>query len=378
MKSFSRFLFIGIFLAAGTAACTGGANTNSGGSNSPDAINSVQTPLPPLPPTDPKLEGLREQFAINYFKPEAHFALAKYYLENGNQVQAFYILENARKTRFTKEVFDNSYKAFFGDNFAEPSAEAKEAFETAGRLAEEKNFAEAEAYFLKAGELGAKSFLINAWIGRFYFKAKSDSARALPYYFKSYFLYPHAYETEFVESRIRNIASANGQARFAELKKNGSSIGEITRDADPVVVALAVEQVLKQWRPEYLPIMLECMSNDDSEVRWGALTAISKNAGASLDQTLSALMADKDARKRGLAAYPIAEHWPDRRFEILKKMLADPAELIRFDAISALMMNGGPTGVEMAKEHRKNERSQWLKDLIDNEGKKSEDPPFPK
>lgn len=378
MNSFRNFLFIGIFLAAWTAACTGGAKTNSGASNPPDANNSVQTPLPPLPPIDPKLESLREQFAINYFKPEAHFALAKYYLENGNQVQAFYILETARKTRFTKEVFDNSYKAFFGDNFAEPSAEAKEAFETAGRLAEEKNFADAEQYFLKAGELGAKSFLINAWIGRFYFKGKSDSARALPYYFKSYFLYPHAYETEFVESRIRNIATANGQARLAELKKNGKSMGEITRDADPVVAALAVEQMLKQWRPEYLDIMLECMSNDDGEVRWLALTAISKNAGASLDQTLSALMVDRDARKRGLAAYPIVEHWPDRRVEVIKKMLGDPAELIRFDAISALMMNGGPTGAQMVKEHRKNERSQYLKDLIDNEGKKTEDLSLPR
>lgn len=175
MSSFRKFLFIGIFLAAGTAACTGGSNTNSGPSNSPDANYAVQ-PLPPLPPTDPKLESLREQFAINYSKPEAHFALAKYYLENGNQVQAFYILENARMTRFAKKVFDDSYKEFFGDNSAEPSGEAKDAFEIAARFADEKNMAEAEQYFLKAGELGAKSFYINAWIGRFYFKARSDSA----------------------------------------------------------------------------------------------------------------------------------------------------------------------------------------------------------
>ena len=206
--------------------------------------------------------------------------------------------------------------------------------------------------------------MIQTWVGRFFFKAKLNAAQALPYYFNAYFLDPHAYETEYVESRIRNISLADADIRFAGLVKNGKPLAEISTDANPLIVMQAVGQMAKQWKKEYVKVLLECMTNDDSIVRWFAFTAIYKNADASFDETLSALLSDKDLRKRGLAAYAVVERWQEKRFAILKKMLADEAELIRFDALSALALGGGEAGLEILKEHRKVETNAILKELI--------------
>ena len=315
--------------------------------------------------SDPKLSELRKQFAVNYLKPEAHFALAQYYLDKDNKLQAFFIMEYARRYRFSEKDFDTAFKKFFGENSAEPDGKAKEAFEEAYRLLKDKKLAEAEQSFVKAAKLAPNSALIQTWVGRFFFKAKSNNAQALPYYFNAYFLDPHAYETEYVESRIRNISLPDADARFAELIKNGKSLAEISTDANPLIVGKAVGQMAEQWKKEYVKILLECMSNDDSLVRWFAFTVIYKNADASFDQTLSALLNDKDLRKRGLAAYAIVERWKEKSCGVLKKMLADDADLIRFDALSALALGGGEPGLEILQSHRKVETNATLKELID-------------
>lgn len=314
---------------------------------------------------DAALDELRNQFAVNYMQPEAHFALAKYYLDKGDKVQAFFILEYARRYRFPEKDFDAAYEAFFGNNMAEPSAAAKDAFETGFRLSKENKTDEAEQYLLKSLKLGGSgSFFINAWVGRFYYKVKSDQARALPYYYNAYFLYPHAYETEYVESRIRNITLSDAGALYSMLKEGGKSPAQLSRDRNPLIVGQALEDMAKVWKPEYLKVMLECMSNDDSGNRWFAFSLLDKNAGPLLDETLTALLADKDLRKRGLAAYGVVGRWKEKGFEILRKMLADPAELIRFDALSALAIDGGPAGLRMIREHQKIERDPRLKELI--------------
>jgi hypothetical protein len=313
---------------------------------------------------DAALDELRNQFAVNYMQPEAHFALAKFYLDKGDKVQAFYILEYARRYRFSEKDFDAAYEAFFGNNMAEPTAEAKDAFETGARLVREQKLDEAEQYLLKAANLGARSFFINAWVGRFYYKTRPNSARALPFYFNAYFLYPHAYETEYVESRIRNITLSDANALYSMLKGGGKSPAGLIRDRNPLIVGQALEDMAKEWKPENLQAVLECMSNDDSGNRWFAFSLLNKNAGPLLDETLTALLADKDLRKRGLAAYGIAGRWKEKGVEILRKMLADPAELIRFDALSALALGGGPVGMKMVREHLRVEKDPRLKEYI--------------
>lgn len=313
----------------------------------------------------PRLEALRRQFAVSYLKPEAHFALAQYYIEKGNQVQAFHIMEYARRYRFREQEFDAAFLKFFGDNSAEPDLKAKTAFENAYKLLEQKKTDEAEQSFLTAAALAPRSSFIQAWVGRFYYKVKQNKDEALKYYFKAYFLDPHAYETEFVESRIRNMTFDAAGLRFAELVKNNKPLSEIAADENPLIVGFAVVQMPKQWKKEYVESLLKCLENDDSIVRWTAFSALFQNAGASAAELIAVLLADTDRRKRGLAAYAMIEFQKEKSYDALKKMLGDDVELIRFDALSALALHGGAKGLEILRQHRQTETSSALKELID-------------
>jgi len=55
---------------------------------------------------DLTLNQLRANFAMRFLEPAPHMALAKYYLDHGNRLQAFYILEVARRSRFEEPVFN--------------------------------------------------------------------------------------------------------------------------------------------------------------------------------------------------------------------------------------------------------------------------------
>lgn len=314
---------------------------------------------------DPKLVELRNQFAQKYMQPEAHFALAKYYSDHGNYLRAFLIIEYARRYRFEEKDFNTAYAAYFGDSMPEPPDDAKTAFEAASKLVTQGKYDEAETYFQKALKIDDRSFFINAWVGRFYYKTRSDSSRALPYYFKAYFLYPDAYETEYVESRITRISLEQAKHTFAEQLETGKSLPELARGTDPFVVANAIELMATNWKPEYLAVMLECLSDDDSYDRWLAFVVVQKYAGPSLGQVVSGMMIDKDLRKRGLAGYAVVERPGQERFALLKQMLKDPAELLRFDAISALALKGGATGRQILKDHQRVEKQLRLKGLID-------------
>lgn len=314
---------------------------------------------------EPKLAELRRLYAVNYLQSEAHFALAQYYLEKDNPVQAFCIMEYARRYRFEEKEFDAAFMKYFGDNRAEPDAKAKTEFENAYKLLEQKKTDEAEQSFITAAKLAPKSFAIQTWVGRFYYKVKLNNAEALKYYYKAYFLYPHAYETEFVESRIRNITTGDAEKGFAEMIKNGRSLPQITTDPNPLIVGEAIEQMAKQWKKEYAESLLKAMENDDDLVRWFAFQALFQNAGTSADQLIATMMKDADLRKRGLAAYAMIEFQKEKSFDALKTMLGDNAELIRFDAASALALKGGTKGLEILREHRKTETNHALKSLID-------------
>ena len=79
---------------------------------------------------------------------------------------------------------------------------------------------------------------------------------------------------------------------------------------------------------------------------------------------VDSLLSDKDLRKRGLAAYSIVERSGPERFRILEKMLSDDAELVRFDAISALALKGGAEGKQMLQKQALVEKQPRLKALI--------------
>jgi tetratricopeptide (TPR) repeat protein len=315
---------------------------------------------------NPQLIQLRHQLALHYLEPAPHMALAKYYWEKGDRLQAFYLLEYARRGRFPETEFNQAFQASFGGDRLMDKGKRGEAFFTQGiDLQREGKLKEAEELFEKAAELAPNSAHIQTWVGRFFFKVKKDNGRALPYYLNAYFLDPHAYESEFVESRIQRINGEAAEMRYRQLTRSGVPLVKILDEPDPTVVHLALSQISEQWQAAYLKPVLDRMGHDDEGVRWLATEAIMKNVGRTFDATLQALLRDSDLRKRGLAAYLAVHLWKQGSFDALRGMLREEAQLLRFDALSALMLEGGDEGRQIVLEHRRHESNPTLKRLID-------------
>ena len=411
-------------------------------------------------------------------------ALAKYYFDHGNRIEAFFIVESARRGRFVEAVFDPAfYRAFDGFDNSNPAetrllaefardpnsvetidgladiyisredyvnakrylllaiqkapedfrftgglasvlgaqgkhaeadqlvkdyvrkfpqsadayaikaeqlteskplearlvlAEGLKRFPTNGRLmfalgvsyqAEDKNKAE-EAY-VKAAELSPKSEL-SSCVGRFFFKVRSDNRRALEYYLNAYFLNPHAYETEYVESRIRKIASELAAQELEKQVGAGVSLPRVLDHPNPIVVSLAVERMSEQWQPAYVGPLVQLMGHEDAGARWEATELLKTKVDASFDPQLKLLLKDDDLRKRGLAAYLAVHRWQSDSFAIMRTLLSDESQLVRYDAISALIMEGGPAGRRIAVAHKSNEPNAELKKLIETAPEKYE------
>jgi hypothetical protein len=352
---------------------------------------------------DVKFNKLIDEYSMNYLEPAAHMALAKYYLRNGNPLIAFYMLEAARRGRFDPSTFDHAFKSMFLETqtpidqskttasllsnyqkrieqlLEQDTEKAKSViqegitrFPSEGQLyfyfgvllQRESKLQEAEEQFVKAAKLSPYSVHVQSWVGRFFYKVKKDNLKALDYYLNAYFLDPHAYETEFVESRIRKINWETAIERTKELKKKGISLVEITKDNNPTVVLQAIIQARVEWKPEYNTIMVELMGHDDEGVRWEATQALKDHIDRRFDPSLKLLLEDKDLRRRGLSAYIAAYLWRNESFPILKKMLEEKSQLLRYDAISALMIDGGSEGRNVALEHAHKETNHILKNML--------------
>lgn len=444
----------------------------------------AQTPTPQQTPArdDAALERLRADYAMRFMEPEPHMALAKYFRDRGDRLEAFYVLETARRTRFDEDEFNAAFRRYFlGEKPFDTSGEAEsqllarlsqqpdshdalvsladvymtrgewpkakqylvklikldpEHFEDVRALAEvfknegdgaaaekllsewarlhpetadayrlrasqfsDKDPAAAEAFFddamkkfprdaafpfalagirlkqhrlKEAGELYERaaslapdSDYVQAWAGRFFFKAAPDDRRALDHYLSAYLRNPHAYETEFVESRIPVLHSRLAEASFREQSRRGVPLAKMLEDPDPFVVLTAFKELGKSWRPEYLKTLVALMAHDDESVRWEASQMLKEKADASFDASLAALLHDANLRRRGLAAYVAVHRWRQRGLDEMRRMLAEDAQLLRYDAISALAMEGGPEGRRLALEHAARETHPKLKKLIE-------------
>ncbi len=334
-----------------------------------------------------KLIQLRRQLAVEYLQPAPHLALAKYYWQKGDRLQAFYISEYARRARFPEPIFNQAFANAFsgaaryssspvGMSWLDESKQtaptppptdkqATEIFNKAAAMQKQGNLKQAEELLVKAAQLAPESIEIQSWAGRFFYKVKADNQRALEYYLNAYFLSPHAYETEFVESRIRKINWEAAEIKFSQLIKSGVSPTQILDDPNPTVVLMALGQMTDRWKPEYLNFAVEKMLHDDETVRWQATATVMKNADRSFDKTLAALLQDEDLRRRGLAAYIAVHFWKQESFAYLKNMLNEKAQLLRFDALSALTKEGGEEGLKVVLAHRQNETNATLRQMID-------------
>lgn len=251
-------------------------------------------------------------------------------------------------------------------------AEALKRFPNDGQLLfdlavvyEGEDYQKAEETFVKAAELAPKSEMVQTWVGRFFFKARSDNRRALPYYLNAYFLNPHAYETEFVESRIRTIAAQLAAEELEKQTKAGVSLTKLLADPNPVVVSQALVQLSEQWQLAYVEPVVRLMGHDDGGLRWEATQLLKTKVDNSFDAQLRDLLKDDDLRKRGLAAYIAVYRWKSDSFAAIKSLLTSESQLVRYDAISALMMEGGPAGRQIVHAHAAREPNATLKKLIE-------------
>lgn len=436
-------------------------------------------PIDPAQTYNSKLAELQRAYAMRYLEPEPHMALAKYYFEHGNRIEAFWVVEAARRGRFEEKIFNPAFYRAFDSFDNSEAAEARllaeykrnpDSIETLDALADiyisrndwpnakryllaaiqrkpddyrfigglevvldsegkqqeaeqvkkdylkkfpntaagyairaeqiaqtnpveakailtegvakfpgdgdllfklgaayqRENQQKAEEVFIKAAELAPKSEIIQSWVGRFFFKVKSDNRRALEYYLNAYFLNPHAYETEFVESRIRKITAQLAMEKFAEQNQAQVPLVDRLNDPNSFVISLALEQLAKNWLPAYVDRVVQLMGHDDPGVRWEATQLLKVKVDSSFDSQLKALLKDQDLRKRGLAAYIAVYRWKNDSFELMKNLLSQEAELVRYDAISALMIDGGAAGRRVVLAHAPNEPNATLKKLIEN------------
>lgn len=439
-------------------------------------LAQTRTPAP-----DATLERLREDYAMRYLEPEPHMALARYFRDHGDRLEAFWVLESARRERFEEVDFNAAFKKYFlaekpfdnskeaesklladlardpkshdalaaladihisreeyakaeqylaklialhPDHFEDVEAlaevfrreekgaqsetllrewarlhpETPEAYrfraaqfsekesdkaaallsEASAKFPREASFPfvlaglrlragglkDAEALYLRAAELAPGSSYIQSWVGRFFFKAAPDDRRALDHYLSAYLLDPHAYESEFVESRIPKLHRRLAEASFREQQSHGVPLAKSLEDPDPFVVSRAMQEMDKPWKSEYFKTLVALMAHDDGSVRWEATEMLKAKADASFDPTLTALLQDKDLRRRGLAAYVAVHLWKQRSFEHIRRMLRDDAQLVRFDAVSALVIEGGPEGRQLALEHAAREPHPKLQKML--------------
>ncbi len=130
---------------------------------------------------DPSLVKLRKALAQRYVEPDPHMALARYYLEKGNRLQAFSLLESVRRGLFPQEQFDEAFERAFSkrepfDNSKKAEAELlkklaqnPKSAETAIRVADvyisRDDWKRAREYLAKAIELNPEDFTAVAAMG---------------------------------------------------------------------------------------------------------------------------------------------------------------------------------------------------------------------
>ena len=89
------------------------------------------------------------------------------------------------------------------------------------------------------------------------------------------------------------------------------------------------------------------------------------NAGKSFDKDLKALLQDTDFRKRGMAAYLAVKLWGRKGVTEIERWLEEDAQLLRYDAISALIQYGGEDGRKIVLAHVSHEKSPLLKKWLE-------------
>jgi tetratricopeptide (TPR) repeat protein len=224
---------------------------------------------------------------------------------------------------------------------------------------------EAERALVKAAALAPEKPQVQSAVGKFFLRERRDPPTALRYYLDAYFLDPHFYDGEFAEYRIKRLNRDVTKAVFADRRKAGTTIEELLSSEDSRVVALAVEEARKAWRPSYRTLLLSLLDHDDEGLRAGTAGVLAETADPSFQRVVDELLKDPDHRKRGLAAYIAVRTRGPSAFPQLQGWLTEDSQLLRFDALSALIVHGGEAGRKIALDHRTREKHPYIRAMLD-------------
>src|SRR6185437_14856670 len=166
-------------------------------------------------------------------------------------------------------------------------------------------------------------------------------------------------ETEYAEDRIRKLAPQVAESLMAEsAESQGPALPPDLLPLLPAVEKVVLRTAEHDWNPSFDKGMLKIMGSQDEVNRATAMTLLSEHPDAKTEKQVFQLLDDPDVFKRGMAGY-VALKWRSKRaIPIVRKWLDDPAELVRFDAVSALLEAGGPEGRKLLQEYAASGKEQ--------------------
>jgi len=233
-------------------------------------------------------------------------------------------------------------------------------------FAAEGKGAEAERYLLQAVQLCPERARLHATLGSFAMLMKRDPVQALDHYLDAYFRDPNHHDGDYVDARIRALSSSLAEALVG--KRHGTCnsaacLAEMLRDDNPAITRWALAHADSAWGPELERPLLSLLGHDDPDARAGAMLLLAKHADEDFNLRLGALLGSTDPRRLGMGAHLAVRLQGREGRASVKVLLEHPDELVRFDVITALALEGGPSGRLQAAEHAPHEESLQLREL---------------
>ncbi|MFO0985241.1 MAG: HEAT repeat domain-containing protein [Planctomycetota bacterium] len=364
------------------------------------AASSLVLALAQAPP-DAFTEA-RRRWAYEFLEgARATLALAKLHHDAGRLDLAQHICEEARRF-FADEGFDPVYRQLFGfQKTQKPTGDLKDVLDEIQQKIDRKDLIgarqeattalkkwpkshelcyilgttkdllgqPADGEFKKALELAPSSPTVQGGIALRLLTRKKDPEAAFTAYLKTYFLDPHFDDTGPINQRIvEELGPKHSLAVVTKARDAGDFRAAISFDA-----YWGTERVLqtmrREWQPEYVADAVRLLAHDSSDIRRTAMQLLCEKTDASFEPTLEQLLQHQDLRVRGMALYvALARHGADA-FPTAREFLASDCPLLRFDAISALLMDGRGAAIEMVRVHGQTETYEALKKMIANRGK---------
>ena len=205
---------------------------------------------------------------------------------------------------------------------------------------------------------------LEASVGSFFLRKGNDKTKALTHYLNTYFLDPHYYDWEYAGDRIRTLNLELATERFRQLREGGMPIARVVLDRNPAVAHLAIAEMTGQWQASHVGPLLQVLGHDDPAVRFHATLALVDHVDERFDETLRSLLEHQDLRVRGLAGYIAVRRWKDKGVARVAAFLEHEADLLRFDAVSALLVDGGERGRALVRAHTAREKDTWLVEML--------------